>query len=154
VNEADDWCRKALAIEVELGNRRGMARIYHQLGMNARDRRRLDEAEEWFHDSLAISEELGNGPYMALTCAQLGLLAEDRTQPRVALAWNVRCVTLFDEFPSRLTGTGPSAVVRLARELGMPALEETWRQVTGQPLPQQVRDYVASQPGEATEAHT
>jgi hypothetical protein len=27
----------------------------------------------------------------------------------------------------------------------MPALEEAWRQVTGQPVPQQVLDYVTSQ---------
>ena len=38
----------------------------------------------------------------------------------------------FEEFPSPLTGTGPSALVRLTRQLGMPALEEAWRQVTGQ----------------------
>lgn len=28
----------------------------------------------------------------------------------------------------------------------MPALEQAWQEVTGQPLPQQVRDYVTSQP--------
>ena len=87
---------------------------------------------------------------MALTYAQLGLLAEDRGQAPLALTWNVRCVTLFDEFPSPLTGSGPSALARLARQLGMPALEEAWRQVTGQPVPQQVRDYITSQPDEAT----
>jgi hypothetical protein len=53
-------------------------------------------------------------------------------------------VTLFDQFSSHLTGTGPSSLVRLTRQLGMLALEETWQQVTGQPLPQQVRDYITS----------
>jgi hypothetical protein len=57
-----------------------------------------------------------------------------------------------DEFPSPLTGTGPSALARLTRQLGMPALEEAWRQVTGQPVPGQVRDYVTSQPDEDPEA--
>jgi len=60
--------------------------------------------------------------------------------------------TLFDEFPGPLTGTGPSALIRLTRQLGMPALEEAWRQVTGQPVPGQVRDYIASQHDEHPEA--
>ena len=31
----------------------------------------------------------------------------------------------------------------------MPALEEAWRQVTGQPLPRQVRDYITSHQDQA-----
>jgi tetratricopeptide (TPR) repeat protein len=154
LDEAQNWYRKSLAIKEEFGDRPGMASTYHQLGMTAQDRGRLDEAEAWYRKSLAIKEELDNLPGTALTYAQLGLLAEERAQPRVALAWNVRCVTLFDEFPSPLTGTGPSALARLAHELGTPALEEAWREVTGRPLPQQVRDYVTSQPDEAAEART
>jgi Tetratricopeptide repeat len=77
--------------------------------MTAQDRGRPDEADDWYRKSLAISEELGNRPYMALTYAQLGLLAEARTQAPLALTWNIRCVTLFDEFPSPLTGSGPRA---------------------------------------------
>ena len=53
-------------------------------------------------------------------------------------------MTLFDQFPSPLTGTGPAALARLTRQLGMPALEAAWQQVTGQPLPQPVRDYITS----------
>jgi len=53
-------------------------------------------------------------------------------------------VTLFDQFPSTLTGTAPAALARLTRQLGLPALEQTWRQLTGQPVPQPVRDYITS----------
>ncbi len=81
---------------------------------------------------------------MALTYAQLGLLAEARDQATQALEWNIRCVTLFSEFPSPLTGTGPAALARLTRQLGMPALEAAWQQATGQPLPQPVRGYITS----------
>ena len=121
-----------------------MAITYHQLGITAQDRGRLDEAEDWYRKSLTINEELGNRPGMAITYAQLGLLAEDRAQAPLALAWNIRCVTLFDQFPSPLTGTGPAALARLTRQLGLPALEQAWQQVTGQPVPQAVRDYVTS----------
>ena len=81
---------------------------------------------------------------MAITYAQLGLLAEDRTQPPLALEQNIRCVTLFDQFPSPMTGTGPTALARLTRQLGMPALQAAWQQITGQPVPQPVRDYITS----------
>jgi tetratricopeptide (TPR) repeat protein len=150
LDEADDWYRKSLAIEEELGNRPFMVRTYHHLGMTAQDRGRLDEADDWYRKSLAISEELGDLPAMAPTCAQLGLLAEARNQPQQALAWNIRCVTLFSDFPSPQTGTGPSALVRLTRRLGLPALEAAWQQVTGQPLPQGVRDWITNPNNQAS----
>ena len=99
---------KSLAIKEELGDRPGMAATYHQLGITAQDRGRLDEAEDWYRQSLAIEEELGDLPRMALTYGQLGLLAEARQQPRQALEWTVRCVTLFSQFPHPATGPGPA----------------------------------------------
>ena len=126
-----------------------MAGTYHQLGITAQARGRLDEAEDWYRKALTIEEELGNRPGMAITYAQLGLLAEERDQAPLALQWNIRCVTLFDQFPSPLTGTGPSALSRLTRQLGTPALEAAWQQVTGQPVPQAVRDHITSRHDEA-----
>jgi tetratricopeptide (TPR) repeat protein len=123
-----------------------MALTYLSLGMTSQDRGRLEEAEDWYRKSLTITEELGDRSGMALTYAQLGLLAEDRGQAELALEWNIRCVTLFDQFPSPLTGTGPAALARLAGQLGLPVLEQAWRQVTGQPVPTPVRDYLASHP--------
>ena len=81
---------------------------------------------------------------MAMTYGQLGLLAEARHQPGQALYWTVRCVTLFDQFPHPATGPGPRHLARLTGRLGMPALEQTWQQVTGQPVPPAIRDYIAS----------
>jgi len=115
-----------------------------ELGYNAYLRRRLDEAEDWFRKSLTIFEELGDRPSMAVTYAQFGLLAEAREQPLLALEWNIRCVTLFDQFPSPLTGSGPAALVWLTRQLGQPAMQAAWQQITGQSVPQAVRDYVTS----------
>jgi hypothetical protein len=53
-------------------------------------------------------------------------------------------VAIFDQFPSPLTGTGPTALARLTRQLGMPALKAAWHQVTGQPVPQAVRDFITN----------
>jgi tetratricopeptide (TPR) repeat protein len=149
LDDAEDWYRKVLTIEEELGNRPGMASTYHQLGMTAQDRGRLDDAEDWYRKVLTIEEELGNGPGMAMTYGQLGLLAEARQQPGQALDWIVRCVTLFDQFPHPSTGPGPVHLARFTRQLGIPALEEAWRQVTGQPVPGAVRDFITSHTGDA-----
>jgi hypothetical protein len=89
---------------------------------------------------------------MALTYAQLGLLAEDQGQAPLALQWNIRCVTMFDQFPSPMTGAGSAALARLTRQLGMPALQAVWHQVTGQPVPQAVRNYITSHHDESLEA--
>ena len=144
LDEAEKWYRKSLTIDEELGDRSGMADSYHQLGMIAQHRRRLDQAEEWYRKALTITEEVRDRPGMALTYGELGLLAEVRQQHGQALDWTVRCVTLFDQFPHPATGPGPMHLARLTKLLGMPALEAVWQQVTGQPVPQPVRDYVTS----------
>jgi tetratricopeptide (TPR) repeat protein len=144
LDDALGWFRQALAIREEIGDLPGLAFVNHRLGVVAHAGGRFDEADDRYRRSVAISNDLGDGRRAALTYAQLALLAEDRDQDDLALAWNIRCVTLFDEFPSPLAGTGPSALARLARQLGMPALEEAWQQVTGQPVPQPVRDYITS----------
>jgi hypothetical protein len=40
-------------------------------------------------------------------------------------------------------------LARFTRQLGIPALEEAWRQVTGQPVPGAVRDFITSHTGDA-----
>jgi tetratricopeptide (TPR) repeat protein len=130
LDEADDWYRRSLTIKEELGDRPRIAGSYHQLGITAQARERLDEADDWYRQALTITEELGDRPRMALTYAQLGHLAEARAQAPLALQWNIRCVTLFGQFPSPLTGTGPAALARLTRQLGIPALEAAWQQIT------------------------
>jgi Tetratricopeptide repeat len=121
-----------------------MAATCHQLGMTAQARGRLDEADEWYRRSLLIKEELGDRPGLAMTYGQFGLMAEARQQPGEALAWMVKCVILFDQFSDPAARPGPQYLARLTGQLGMPALEQAWHQVTGEHLPQEVRDYVTS----------
>ncbi len=45
--------------------------------------------------------------------------------------------------PGRGRGDGAGG---LTRQLNMTALETTWQQITGQPLPQTFRDYITSPP--------
>ncbi len=146
LDEAEDWYRQSLAIEEDLGNRPGMADSYYQLGTTAYLRGRLDEAEGWYRQSLAIEEDLGDRPGMAADCCyRLGITAQDQQQPDEALAWMIRCVTVSGQVPNAMTGPGPEHLARVARQLGMPALERAWRLITGQTLPQAVRDSITSQ---------
>ena len=64
-----------------------MASTYHQLGIIAQDRGRLDEAEDWYRKALAIKEELGNRPGMASTYHRLGMTAQDRGRLDEAEDW-------------------------------------------------------------------
>ena len=145
LDEAEDWYRKALNIREEVGNGPVTAITYWELGTIAQAQGRLDEAGDWYRKTLAIKEELDDRHSIALIYAQFGLLAEARGQILEALVWNIRCVTLFSEFPSPLAGTGLSALARLAWQLGMPPLETAWQQTTTQPLPQAVYDWITSQ---------
>ena len=143
--DAETWHRRSLHIRGNLGDQLGTAMSYHGLGAVAQYEGRLDDARDWFLKSLAISEDLGNRANMAASYIRLGLLAEEREQPRQAMEWIVRYVTLFDQFPHSSTTPGLAPLARLSRQLGIPALERTWQQITGQPLPQPVRHYMTSQ---------
>jgi tetratricopeptide (TPR) repeat protein len=144
LEQAEDWYRRSLAIKEDLGDRPGRAHTYHQLGNVAYLRGQLEQAEDWYRRSLAISEDLGDRPWMARSYGQLGLLAEQRGQPRQTLDWVVRCVALFDQFPHPATIPAPSHLARLTAQLGVGALDASWQQATGRPLPEVVRDYVTT----------
>ncbi|MFD7934071.1 tetratricopeptide repeat protein [Streptomyces sp. NPDC059755] len=64
-----------------------LAVTYHQLGMVASRRGRLEEAEGWYRQSLAIKEDLNNQPGMASSYHQLGIIAEARGRLEEAKDW-------------------------------------------------------------------
>ena len=80
-----------------------MATTYHQLGMTAQDRGRLDEAEDWYRKSLAIKEELGDRPGMARSYHQLGMTAQDRGRLDEAEDWYRKSLTI-----EKNSATGPA----------------------------------------------
>jgi tetratricopeptide (TPR) repeat protein len=102
LDEAEDWYRKSLAIEEELGNAPGTADSYHQLGMAAQARGRLDEAEDWYLKSLAISEELGNTPRMVIAYHQLGMAAQDGGRLDQAEDWHRKSLAISEELGNTL----------------------------------------------------
>jgi tetratricopeptide (TPR) repeat protein len=142
LDTAENWYQQSLTINEQLGNRRGTADIYHQLGRVAQDRGDLDTAENWYQQSLTINEKLDSRPGMANSYGQLGLLAEERGAAIAALAWTIRCATLFDSFPHPATGPAPRHLARLTAALGWDALRQEWQKITGQQLPPEVIEHI------------
>ena len=143
--EAGNWYARTLAIAREIDYRRGMAMSYHEHGRLSQQQGQLDEAADWYRKSLAIKEAGGDKPALALTLAQCSLLATEQQRPAEALEFAVRAVTLFDEFPHPSTGTAPRDLTRLTVQLGLDALQQCWRNVTGSIPPQTVLDFIRGQ---------
>jgi tetratricopeptide (TPR) repeat protein len=144
LKEAEDCYLRSLAIFEELGNRLDMAASYYQLGMVAQLRERLEIAEHWYRRSLAIFEELGDQSRVALSYRQLGSLAEKRCQNRNALEWTIRGLAFSEDFSDPSTGPELQALARLTAELGSGVLEQSWREITGNALPNDIRQLIGS----------
>ena len=126
-DEAEQWYRKSLTIEEELGNRSGAASAYHQLGIVAELRGRWDEAEQWYRKSLTIEEELGNRSGAASSYHQLGIVAQERGRWDEAEQWYRKSLTISEELGNR-SGAASSyhQLGRVAQERGRWDEAEQW----------------------------
>ena len=84
---AEQWYRKALAIEEKQGNEHGAAITYHQLGIIAEEQRDFASAEQWYRKSLAIKEKQGDEHGAAITYHQLGRIAQEQRDFASAEQW-------------------------------------------------------------------
>ncbi|MGW3816612.1 tetratricopeptide repeat protein, partial [Streptomyces sp. NPDC005046] len=109
----------------ELNNRFNMASGYHQLGIVAQERGRLEEAEDWYGQSLRISEELNNRFNMASGYHQLGIVAQERGRLEEAEDWYRQSLTIKEELNNR-----PG----MASSYGQMGLLAEARQQTGEAL--------------------
>ncbi|MEU7055106.1 tetratricopeptide repeat protein, partial [Streptomyces sp. NPDC046197] len=78
-----------------------LATAYHQLGMVAQDRGRLEEAEDWYRQSLTIKEDLNNRPGMATAYHQLGTVAQERGRLEEAEDWYRQSLTIDEDLRNR-----------------------------------------------------
>jgi tetratricopeptide (TPR) repeat protein len=78
-----------------------MASAYHQLGIIARDRGRLDDAENWYTKSLAINEPLGYRRRVAAAYQQFGNIAYLRGRLEDAEDWHTKSLTIKEELDDR-----------------------------------------------------
>ena len=73
---AEQWYRKALAIEEKQGDEHGAASTYHQLGMIAQEQRDFASAEQWYRKALAIWIKYGDKYHEEMTRSNLERLRE------------------------------------------------------------------------------
>ncbi|MEU4349131.1 tetratricopeptide repeat protein [Streptomyces sp. NPDC023838] len=79
------------------GQRKNLATGYHQIGMVAQHRGRLEEAEEWYRKSLAIEELLANRSGMASSYHQLGIVSQLRGRMAEAEEWYRKSLAITQE---------------------------------------------------------
>ncbi len=94
----DIYLRIAASFEDRISKKakRNLAFAYHQLGMVAQHRGRLDEAEGWYKKSLAIKEALDNQPNMAASYHQFGMVAQHRGRLDEAEDWYKKSLAIFE----------------------------------------------------------
>ena len=118
------WRRIAVIVE---GRNSEKAIAYHQLGVVAQDRGRLDEAEGWYKKSLAFEEALCNRPGIAGSYQQLGLLARARSRRDEAEGWYKKSLAIFEELGDQPHAAGSYGELgMLAQERGRLDEAEGW----------------------------
>ncbi len=122
---------------------------YHQLGIVAQQRGRLDDAEQWYQRSLTIEEQLGDQPGMAGSYHQLGMVAHRRGRLDEAEQWYQRSLTIKEQLgnkPGMATSYHQLGMVAQAR--GRLDDAEQWyqRSLT-------IQEQLGNKPGMATSYH-
>jgi tetratricopeptide (TPR) repeat protein len=133
---AEVWYQQTLEVRLELGQQQDLASI----GWLAQDRGAFSAAETWYRKAIDVSEQLDDLPILAKSYGLFGLLAEKRGDRTAALEAMVRCVALFPEPRHPGAGPIPYSLARLTAELGPDAITSTWLRLTGQSIPDAVRD--------------
>jgi tetratricopeptide (TPR) repeat protein len=122
-----DWCRQALTIREQLGDRAGMAGSYHQLGMVAQERGHYDQALDWYRQALALFEELGDRAGMVATTCQIGSLSTETGDPADGVKWNLHSVAIGLEIRSPNVAISLRWLVREREMLGSQHFEQIVR---------------------------
>jgi tetratricopeptide (TPR) repeat protein len=87
----------ALAIDMELGDRSGIAAGFQSLGNVAFRRGDLEGAEECWLPALAIAEEAGDRAHLAKVYLDQGMLALVQKDPGSAEGWCRRSLAIYEE---------------------------------------------------------
>ncbi|WP_307038364.1 tetratricopeptide repeat protein [Streptomyces canus] len=138
--DAEAWYLLSAKISEALEDGPRLARTYHQLCIVTGLQKRLDDAEQWIERSREIAEKLRDRPGMSAAYHTLGLITWEQKRIQESLQWTVACVALClsDGNPHLVTRGGPVHLRRLTEALGVTAVEEAWRSITGHRLPPDV----------------
>jgi tetratricopeptide (TPR) repeat protein len=99
--QAEQYYKEALAINIEFGDRHSQAVTYHQLGRAAQEQRQLAQAEQYYKEALAIFVEFQDRYEQAGTYHQLGGVAQEQRQWAQAEQYYKEALAIFVEFQDR-----------------------------------------------------
>ncbi len=110
LDEAERTYREVLpVIQAQPASRQRQERLavpYHQLGLIAQQRGRLDEATDWYAQALPLWEELGDQENTARGYYQLGRIAEIQGRLDEAKDWHARSLAIRQDIGDRLHAAG------------------------------------------------
>ncbi|GLW90425.1 CHAT domain-containing tetratricopeptide repeat protein [Actinokineospora globicatena] len=141
-DEAEQWFRRTLPIHTAVADDSGLGLSHHALGRIAESRGDLTEADVWYRRALADFTAAGALVGACSSHGALSATAAMRGDLTTALEHIVRAVVLFDHFPSPGMGPAPEHLRELTERVGLGALEDTWRRVTGVEVPEAVLAHV------------
>jgi tetratricopeptide (TPR) repeat protein len=95
-----DWYRRSLEHQLKVGDRAGIAGLYHQQGMWAENRGEYDEALNWYRKSLEAKEQLGALIGIAGIYEKLGAEADSRGDYDDASNWYQKLVSSAERLSS------------------------------------------------------
>jgi len=132
-SEAQVKYEQGLAIEVELGDERGIAVSLHQLGMLHEWQGNLGEAQAKYEQSLAINMELSDKLGIAHSLHQLGMIHQEQESYREALEKWVQALTLWEQLGSPDAEKARHNLARLREEMGEEAFAATLAELGVEP---------------------
>ena len=137
--QALDFYQRSLKIREEIGDRDGVAKSLHQIGMLHQDQGEYPQALNFYQRSLKIKEEIGDRPGLARSLAETGLLYEEMDQPLKAIPLVVQAFLMFVGMNMPEGRTAFSALQRLRKQAGEQAFAQA---VQAMGLPDETREFL------------
>jgi tetratricopeptide (TPR) repeat protein len=144
--KARHYLSEALLITEANGDKESTAQCYQLLAGLEHEQGQWEEAERWLRKALALAEDMGQEIRVAVCHLQLGFTADARGHAAEALEHTVRALALARRFPQFANQQQPAEPVlsSVTRQLGIGAVTECWKRLTGEPLPDDVRKLALS----------
>ncbi len=121
--QAEEYCQKALKINIEFEDRHGQAKNYHHLGRVAQEQRQWKQAEEYYQKALEIDIEFKGRYDQARIYHEQGILAQEQRQWKQAEEYYQKALEIDIEFKDRYEQAG------IYHQLGTVAQEQRqWKQ--------------------------
>jgi len=117
IAEARRLYEESLKILQDLGDKSGVSRSLHQLGMLAQATGDIPEARRLYEESLKISQDLGDKSGVAITLAQSALLEEMEGKLELALDLICKAETMFLELKSPMATQAQKDRERLEQKI-------------------------------------